>query len=148
MTLLVVPDKITARHRERLAVVYVRQSSPHQVQHNRESQANQYALVQRALELGWVPERVRVFDTDLATSGQDSLRADFRELVAEVSLAHVGLVLTYEVSRVARQQRRLVYAARPGRGHRRAHRRRRRNLRSTHLQRPNAPGIARHAQRG
>ena len=61
MTLLVVPDKITARHRERLAVVYVRQSSPHQVQHNRESQANQYALVQRALELGWVPERVRVF---------------------------------------------------------------------------------------
>jgi len=102
MTLLVVPDKITARHRERLAVVYVRQSSPHQVQHNRESQANQYALVQRALELGWVPERVRVFDTDLATSGQDSLRADFRELVAEVSLAHVGLVLTYEVSRVAR----------------------------------------------
>jgi len=102
VTLLVVPDKITARHRERRAVVYVRQSSPHQVQHNRESQANQDALVQRALELGWVPERVRVFDADLATSGQDSLRADFRELVAEVSLGHVGLVLTYEVSRVAR----------------------------------------------
>jgi DNA invertase Pin-like site-specific DNA recombinase len=102
MTLLVVPDKITAGHRERRAVVYVRQSSPHQVQHNRESQANQYALVQRAVELGWVPERVRVFDADLGTSGQDSSRADFRELVAEVTLGQVGLVLTYEVSRVAR----------------------------------------------
>jgi DNA invertase Pin-like site-specific DNA recombinase len=94
--------KITDQHRARGAIVYVRQSTYKQVQHNRESQHNQYALVQRALELGWVPERVRVFDADQGHSGQDGQRADFRDLVAEVSLGRVGLVLTYEASRLAR----------------------------------------------
>ena len=94
--------KITDQHRARSAIVYVRQSTYKQVQHNRESQHNQYALVQRALELGWIPERVRIFDADQGHSGQDGLRADFRDLVAEVSLGRVGLVLTYEASRLAR----------------------------------------------
>ena len=68
------PDKITARHRERLAYVYVRQSTPRQVQQHPESRHNQYALVQRAVALGWPPERVHVIDTDLGQSGQDGER--------------------------------------------------------------------------
>ena len=84
--------KITDQHRARSAIVYVRQSTYKQVQHNRESQHNQYALVQRALELGWIPERVRIFDADQGHSGQDGLRADFRDLVAEVSLGRASAV--------------------------------------------------------
>lgn len=95
-------EKILPHHRERGAVVYVRQSTPKQLQQHQESRRNQYALAQRALDLGWVPERVRVIDDDLGTSGQDGARAGFRELVAEVSLGRIGLVLAYEASRLAR----------------------------------------------
>ncbi len=95
-------DRITPRHRERRAYVYVRQSSPKQVHQNRESQRNQYALVERATRLGWPPERVHVIDADLGQSGQDGRRAGFQELVAEVSLGRVGIVLAYEASRLAR----------------------------------------------
>ncbi len=95
-------EKITARHRERRAYVYVRQSSPKQVQHNRESQRTQYALTERATALGWAPERVHVIDADLGQSGQDGQRRGFQELVAEVSLGRVGLILAYEASRLAR----------------------------------------------
>ena len=95
-------QKVAPRHQQRRAYVYVRQSSPRQVLHNRESQANQYALVERALSLGWVPERVHVIDTDLGESGQDRDRPGFRELVAEVSLGRVGIVLAYAASRLAR----------------------------------------------
>lgn len=87
MTLAVGPEKIGAHHRERRVYVYVRQSSPKQILHNRESQANQYALVQRARELGWPPDRIHVIDDDLGVSSQDAERAGFRELVAAVSLA-------------------------------------------------------------
>ncbi len=97
-----VPDKITARHCERHAYVYVRQSTPKQVQQNQESQANQYALVQRAITLGWPAERVHVIDTDLGQSGQNGQRPGFQELVAAVSLGRVGLILAYEASRLAR----------------------------------------------
>jgi DNA invertase Pin-like site-specific DNA recombinase len=96
-------EKITARHRERVAYVYIRQSTARQVQHHRESQRNQYALVERALALGWRPERVHVIDADQGRSGQDGTRRGFRELVAEVSLGRVGLVLAYEASRLARR---------------------------------------------
>ncbi len=95
-------DKITSRHREGRAYVYVRQSTPKQVQQHRESQRNQYALVQRAIALGWLPERVHVIDADLGQSGQDGGRRGFQELVAEVSLGRVGLILAYEASRLAR----------------------------------------------
>lgn len=95
-------EKITARHRERGAYVYIRQSSPKQVQHNQESQRNQYALVERAAALGWTAQQIHVIDADLGQSGQDSTRRGFQELVAEVSLGHVGLVLAYEASRLAR----------------------------------------------
>lgn len=96
------PEKITSRHRQLHAYVYVRQSTPKQVQHNRESQRNQYALVQRALELGWPAERIHVIDTDLGHSGQDGQRPGFQELVAAVSLRRVGIILAYEASRLAR----------------------------------------------
>jgi DNA invertase Pin-like site-specific DNA recombinase len=96
------PEKVTARHRDLRAYVYVRQSSPHQVQHHRESQRNQYALVERAIALGWAAERVQVIDADLGQSGQDGRRLGFRELVAEVSLGRVGVILAYEASRLAR----------------------------------------------
>ncbi len=95
-------EKITAWHRERRAYVYVRQSTPKQVRENRESQENQYALVARAHQLGWIPSRVHVIDADQGHSGLDSTRIGFQELVAEVSLGRVGIVLAYEASRLAR----------------------------------------------
>jgi DNA invertase Pin-like site-specific DNA recombinase len=99
---LAVRNKITTHHREQPAYVYVRQSTLKQVQQNQESRNNQYALVQRAVELGWPPERVHLIDADLGQSGQDSQRPGFQELVAEVSLGRVGLILAYEASRLAR----------------------------------------------
>jgi DNA invertase Pin-like site-specific DNA recombinase len=95
-------NKIAAHHRERGAYVYVRQSTPKQVLQHRESQVNQYALVDRAIALGWAPTQVHVIDADLGQSGQDGQRAGFQELVAEVSLGRVGIILAYEASRLAR----------------------------------------------
>jgi DNA invertase Pin-like site-specific DNA recombinase len=95
--------KVSARHLERTAYVYVRQSTPQQVQKHPESQENQKALAQRALALGWSPRRVRVIDADLGLSGQSTEgREGFRELTSEVSLGHAGIVLSYEASRLAR----------------------------------------------
>jgi DNA invertase Pin-like site-specific DNA recombinase len=95
-------DKITPRHQERQALIYVRQSTPRQVREHRAGQANQYALVDRAVGLGWPRPLVQVIDDDLGQSGRDSARPDLQLLVAEVSLGHVGLVLAYEASRLAR----------------------------------------------
>jgi DNA invertase Pin-like site-specific DNA recombinase len=95
--------KITAAHRRRRAVVYVRQSTVGQVERNVESAARQYALKDRAVELGWAPGSVAVVDEDMGRSGASSDgRFGFRELVAEVGLGHVGLVLALETSRLAR----------------------------------------------
>jgi DNA invertase Pin-like site-specific DNA recombinase len=95
--------KVTEAHRRRRAVVYVRQSSLQQVERNVESAARQYALRERAVELGWVPEAVSVVDEDTGRSGSSTEgRLGFKELVAEVGLGHVGLVLALEVSRLAR----------------------------------------------
>jgi len=95
-------DKITPHQYERRAYVYVRQSTPQQVQHHRERLVNQYALVERAQALGWPPERIHVIDSDLGQSGQDGQRQGFQELVAAVALRQVGLILAYEASRLAR----------------------------------------------
>src|SRR5262249_5415741 len=97
-------DKITARHRDRFAYVYIRQSTPRQVQHHLESQRNQYALVQRAIDLGWPAPRGHVIDADLGQSGQDSQRPGFQELVAAVSLGRGGVIGAYEASRLARMK--------------------------------------------
>jgi excisionase family DNA binding protein len=95
--------KVTDQHRRRRAVVYVRQSTLHQVERHVESAARQYALRERAVELGWPPASVVVVDEDTGRSGATSEgRIGFKELVAEVGLGHVGLVLALEVSRLAR----------------------------------------------
>ncbi len=95
--------KVTEEHRRRRAVVYVRQSSVGQVERNTESAARQYALRERALELGWPTGSVAVVDEDTGRSGASSDgRLGFRELVAEVGLGHVGLILALETSRLAR----------------------------------------------
>ncbi|MFL5919095.1 MAG: recombinase family protein [Gaiellaceae bacterium] len=96
-------SKITETHRRRRAVVYVRQSTLHQVERNTESAARQYALRARAIELGWPVDAVAVVDEDTGRSGSSADgRLGFKELVAEVGLGHVGIVLALEVSRFAR----------------------------------------------
>jgi len=95
--------KIRPRHLDRLAVVYIRQSTPHQVAHHRESADLQYQLRRRAVGLGWADDRVVVIDGDQGISGQSvENRPGFQRLLAEVSLGHVGVVFGREMSRLAR----------------------------------------------
>ena len=101
-----VPDKIQRRHRERLAVVYVRQSTPQQMVRHKESTRLQYALVERAFNFGWPRSSILVVDDDLGRSGSSiEGRPGFQRLVAEVGLGNIGLVLGAEVSRLARSNR-------------------------------------------
>jgi DNA invertase Pin-like site-specific DNA recombinase len=96
-------SKITAGHLSRQAIVYLRQSSAAQVEHNRESTDRQYALTAKARELGWPDDRIIVIDEDLGVSGSGAVvRSGFQRLTAEVALSRVGLVLGLEVSRLAR----------------------------------------------
>ena len=96
-------QKITARHLSRQAMLYVRQSTLHQVLENTESTARQYGLRERAIALGWEASRIVVIDQDLGQSGASVVdRLGFQHLVAEVGLGHVGLVMGLEVSRLAR----------------------------------------------
>ncbi len=95
--------KVTASHLGRAALVYVRQSSLSQVEHNRESTARQYDLVERATALGWPARAVRVIDNDLGVSGASTAgRTGFAELAAQVGMGEVGIVIALEVSRLAR----------------------------------------------
>jgi DNA invertase Pin-like site-specific DNA recombinase len=95
--------KLTASHLRRQAFVYPRQSSQGQVLNNVESTTRQYALVERAVELGFAREQVRVIDDDLGiTADGTAERSGFARLTSEVALGHAGLVLGLEVSRVAR----------------------------------------------
>lgn len=99
-------SKIKVHHLDRLAVVYVRQSTAQQVLHHQESTRMQYDLVDRAVALGWPRDRVLVIDDDLGRSGTSvEGRPGFQRLVAEVSLDHVGLILGVETSRLARSCR-------------------------------------------
>jgi DNA invertase Pin-like site-specific DNA recombinase len=95
--------KIHDHHLDRLAMVYVRQSSPQQVLENRESRERQYALADLAAGLGWPADRVIVIDEDQGLSGKFSEnRNGFQRLLTEVTMDHVGLVLGLELSRLAR----------------------------------------------
>jgi DNA invertase Pin-like site-specific DNA recombinase len=95
--------KINAAHLSRPAYVYLRQSTPAQLEHNRESTERQYALVEKATALGWPSQQVLVIDEDLGISGDGVVeRSGFARLTAEVALGHVGIVLGLEVSRLAR----------------------------------------------
>src|SRR3954453_15953474 len=103
---MVLSEKVQGRHQDRLAIVYVRQSTLSQVEQHQESTRLQYALVERALQLGWARERIEVIDDDLGRSGASAVdRPGFQRLVAEVGLGRVGLVLGVEMSRLARSCR-------------------------------------------
>lgn len=96
-------SKITEQHQSKSAYIYLRQSTPAQVLHHQESTERQYALQQKALELGWNEATVRILDHDLGISGaQTTGRSDFKTLVADVSMGQVGAVFALEVSRLAR----------------------------------------------
>jgi DNA invertase Pin-like site-specific DNA recombinase len=95
-------DKVRPDHRDRLAVVYIRQSTPQQVEHHQESARLQYALVDYAMSL-WPRERILVIDEDQGRSASSSQgRLGFQRLVAEVGLGRVGVVLGVGMSRLAR----------------------------------------------
>jgi DNA invertase Pin-like site-specific DNA recombinase len=96
-------SKIKQQHQNKPAYVYVRQSTMGQVRHHQESTERQYALRQKALELGWSEATIRTLDRDLGQSGaQMAGREDFQTLVSEISLGQVGAVFALEVSRLAR----------------------------------------------
>lgn len=99
--------KIRREHLDRLAIVYIRQSTPRQVQENRKSKARQYALADFAKALGWPSERVLVIDDDQGQSSQKPTdeRFGFQRVVAEVTMDHVGLILGLEMSRLGRRDR-------------------------------------------
>jgi DNA invertase Pin-like site-specific DNA recombinase len=99
-------SKVLSAHLDKLAIVYVRQSTNHQVLENKESTARQYAFAEHAVLLGWPRERVLIIDEDLGKSGRTAEgRSGFQRLVSEVTLKHVGLVLGLEMSRLARSSR-------------------------------------------
>jgi DNA invertase Pin-like site-specific DNA recombinase len=96
-------QKVTPRHLQKPAFIYVRQSTMGQVRYHQESTERQYALKSRAQELGWLPDQIKVLDGDLGMSGaRADGREDFKSLVAEVSMQNVGAVFAIEVSRLAR----------------------------------------------
>jgi len=95
---------VQERHLQRKAVVYVRQSTPRQVMKNTESARVQRQLKDRALELGWKPEQVEVIDEDLGLSGRESeAREGFARLLSDVCLEKVGIVLSFDASRMSRK---------------------------------------------
>ena len=95
--------KVEARHLRLLALVYIRQSTPQQIQNNQESTRRQYDLTLRARQMGWPETAVRVIDDDLGMSGASSQhRAGFQRLVASIGMGEVGIVLVTEVSRLSR----------------------------------------------
>ncbi len=95
--------KIKATHLNRLAVVYLRQSDPKQVRENRESAVNQRALKERLRELHWKQNQISVVDGDQGRSAKHAEgREGFQTLVADVGLGKLGIIVGYEVSRLAR----------------------------------------------
>jgi DNA invertase Pin-like site-specific DNA recombinase len=97
---------LTDRHRSKLAIVYVRQSTTQQIYDHQESRARQYALADYAASLGWPRERILVIDEDQGCSGRTvEQRPGFQRLLAEVTLDHVGLVLGLELSRLSRSSK-------------------------------------------
>jgi DNA invertase Pin-like site-specific DNA recombinase len=96
-------NKVTLQHRQRVACIYIRQSTMGQILHHQESTQRQYALRDRAIALGWPTTKVQVLDRDLGTSGaQATDRDDFKALVADVSMGKIGAVFALEASRLAR----------------------------------------------
>jgi DNA invertase Pin-like site-specific DNA recombinase len=95
--------KIKKEHLNRIAYVYLRVSTPKQVRENKESQAYQYKLAERAEEFGWTKESIRIVDCDLGKSGASAEHRDgYKSLVTDVALGKAGIIFSYEVSRLSR----------------------------------------------
>src|SRR5712691_3659034 len=96
-------ELVSQAHLQRKALIYIRQSTPHQVLSNQESLRLQYALQQRAVDLGWRPSDIDVIDADLGQTGAEAQhREGFKDLIARVTLGQVGLILSTEVTRLSR----------------------------------------------
>jgi DNA invertase Pin-like site-specific DNA recombinase len=96
-------DLVTPAHLQRKALIYIRQSTPHQQRSNQESLRLQYALHQHAESLGWHPEDIELIDADLGLTGASAQhRTGFQEVVAKVSLGQVGIILSVDVTRLSR----------------------------------------------
>ncbi len=98
------PAKIALHHLERWAIVYVRQSHPQQIQRHPESAPVQANLQQLALAWGWPPKRINILDGDQGLSAASTAgRDDFAWLLSEIALGHVGIVLGFQINRLARE---------------------------------------------
>src|SRR6266700_325506 len=96
-------ELVTPQHLQHKAIIYIRQSTPHQQISNQESLRLQYALHQRAQMLGWHPDDIEIIDADLGLTGASAQhRTGFQELVTKVSLGQVGIILSCEVTRLSR----------------------------------------------
>lgn len=96
-------ELIQPTHLTRKAIIYIRQSSPHQVLSNQESLRLQYALHQRAQDLGWQAQQIEIIDADLGITGSSAqVREGYKDIVSQVSLGQVGILLSYEVQRLSR----------------------------------------------
>src|SRR6516165_1662934 len=96
-------SKITNDHLERLAMVYLRQSTPAQVRENTVSTARQYAQAEDAARLGWDNAKILIIDADLGVSGRSGVgRTGFAEVVRRVCIGEVGAIFGLEISRLAR----------------------------------------------
>ena len=96
-------SKMNPSHLARQACVYIRQSTPGQVRFNQESTERQYNLMDKARAFGWRQDQIRVLDGDLGQSGSSTAnRSDFKILVGEVAMGHVGAIFSLEASRLAR----------------------------------------------
>lgn len=96
-------ELVTPQHLNRKALIYIRQSSPNQLLNNQESLQLQYALKQRALELGWSPANIELIDRDLGiTASTAEHREGFKDMIAQVTLGTVGIILSYDVTRLSR----------------------------------------------
>jgi DNA invertase Pin-like site-specific DNA recombinase len=100
---MTISELIAPEHLNRQALIYVRQSSPHQTLTNQESLRLQYALRQRAAECGWPEQAVHVIDADLGQTGSSAEgRRGFQDLIARVTLGQVGIIFSYDVTRLSR----------------------------------------------
>ena len=96
-------ELVTPQHLQKKAIIYIRQSTPHQQISNQESLRLQYALKERAQRLGWHPEDIEIIDADLGLTGASAQhRTGFQELVAKVTLGQAGIILSVDVTRLSR----------------------------------------------
>src|SRR5437763_4092967 len=100
---MIISELVTPQHLQKKALIYIRQSTPHQQISNQESLRLQYALQERAQSLGWHADDVEIIDADLGLTGASALhRTGFQELVAKVTLGQVGIILSVDVTRLSR----------------------------------------------